>query len=93
MAGLVDRVSGARLDPAAEAEIRYLEAMIARLRAGEEDPEDFRVFRLKNGIYGIRGRPEHHMIRIKLPVGRITPRASGFSRTWPSATRKTAWPT
>lgn len=73
MAGLVDRVSGARLDPAAEAEIRYLEAMIARLRAGEEDPEDFRVFRLKNGIYGIRGRPEHHMIRIKLPVGRITP--------------------
>jgi len=73
MAGLVDRVSGARLDPAAEAEIRYLEAMIARLEAGEEDPEDFRVFRLKNGIYGIRGRPEHHMIRIKLPVGRITP--------------------
>lgn len=73
MAGLADRVSGARLDPAAEAEIRYLEAMIARLEAGEEDPEDFRVFRLKNGIYGIRGRPEHHMIRIKLPVGRITP--------------------
>ncbi|WP_448565863.1 nitrite/sulfite reductase, partial [Thermus sp.] len=61
------------LDPAAEAEIRHLEAMIARLEAGEEDPEDFRVYRLKNGIYGIRGRPEHHMIRIKLPVGRITP--------------------
>lgn len=75
MAGPVDRVSGARLDPAAEAEIRHLEAMIARLEAGEEDPEDFRVYRLKNGIYGIRGRPEHHMIRIKLPVGRITPEA------------------
>ncbi len=66
---------GARetLDAVVEAEIGYLEAMIARLEAGEEDPEDFRVFRLKNGIYGIRGRPEHHMIRIKLPVGRITP--------------------
>ncbi|WP_018461807.1 nitrite/sulfite reductase [Thermus oshimai] len=61
------------LDRLAEEEIRYLEAMIARLEAGEEDPEDFRVYRLKNGIYGIRGRPEHHMIRIKLPVGRITP--------------------
>lgn len=61
------------LDAVVEAEIGYLEAMIARLEAGEEDPEDFRVYRLKNGIYGIRGRPEHHMIRIKLPVGRITP--------------------
>jgi len=75
MAGPVGRVSGARLDPAAEAEIRHLEAMIARLEAGEEDPEDFRVYRLKNGIYGIWGRPKHHMIRIKLPVGRITPEA------------------
>lgn len=61
------------LDRLAEEEIRYLEGMIARLEAGEEDPEDFRVYRLKNGIYGIRGRPEHHMIRIKLPAGRITP--------------------
>ncbi|WP_243027013.1 nitrite/sulfite reductase [Thermus albus] len=59
----------------AEAEIRYLEAMIPRLEAGEEDPEDFRVYRLKNGIYGIRGRPEHHMVRIKLPAGRISPEA------------------
>lgn len=59
----------------AEAEIRYLEAMIARLEAGEEDPEDFRVYRLKNGIYGIRGRPEHHMVRIKLPAGRVSPEA------------------
>ncbi|MCS6869707.1 MAG: nitrite/sulfite reductase [Thermus sp.] len=63
----------AGLPEVVEAEIRYLEAMIARLEAGEADPEDFRVYRLKNGIYGIRGRPEHHMIRIKLPVGRITP--------------------
>lgn len=62
----------AGLSVEAEAEIQYLEAMIARLEAGEEDPEDFRVYRLKNGIYGIRGRPEHHMIRIKLPVGRIS---------------------
>ena len=63
------------LSPEVEAEIQYLEAMIARLEAGEEDPEDFRVCRLKNGIYGIRGRPEHHMVRIKLPVGRISPEA------------------
>ncbi|WP_337845706.1 nitrite/sulfite reductase [Thermus sp.] len=61
------------LDRLAEEEIRYLEGMIARLEAGAEDPEDFRVYRLKNGIYGIRSRPEHHMIRIKLPAGRITP--------------------
>ncbi|TBH20821.1 nitrite/sulfite reductase [Thermus thermamylovorans] len=65
----------AGLSAEVEAEIRHLEAMIARLEAGEEDPEDFRVFRLKNGIYGIRGRPEHHMIRIKLPVGRVSTEA------------------
>lgn len=65
----------AGLSAEAEAEIQYLEAMISRLEAGEEDPEDFRVYRLKNGIYGIRGRPEHHMVRIKLPVGRVSPEA------------------
>jgi sulfite reductase beta subunit-like hemoprotein len=65
----------AKLPEVVEAEIQRLEAMIARLEAGEEDPEDFRVYRLKNGIYGIRGRPEHHMIRIKLPVGKVTPEA------------------
>ncbi|TFU25249.1 nitrite/sulfite reductase [Thermus tengchongensis] len=65
----------AGLSAEVEAEIQHLEAMIARLEAGAEDPEDFRVFRLKNGIYGIRGRPEHHMVRIKLPVGRVSPEA------------------
>jgi ferredoxin-nitrite reductase/sulfite reductase (ferredoxin) len=63
------------LSEAAEREIAHLEAMLARLEAGEEDPEDFRIYRLKNGIYGIRGRPEHHMVRIKLPVGLVTPEA------------------
>ncbi|WP_243091115.1 nitrite/sulfite reductase [Thermus neutrinimicus] len=65
----------AGLSTEVEAEVQYLEAMIARLEAGEEDPEDFRLYRLKNGIYGIRGRPEHHMVRIKLPVGRVSPEA------------------
>lgn len=37
----------AKLPEVVEAEIQRLEAMIARLEAGEEDPEDFRVYRLK----------------------------------------------
>ena len=39
-----------RLSEAAEREIAHLEAMLARLEAGEEDPEDFRIYRLKNAF-------------------------------------------
>ena len=46
------------LAPEVEAEIQRFEREIARVESGELDPDDFRKFRLENGIYGIRGTME-----------------------------------
>jgi sulfite reductase beta subunit-like hemoprotein len=54
-------------------EIRRFAAEIEALEAGRRDPEDFKRFRLENGVYGIRGAPEAHMVRVKVRFGRITP--------------------
>ncbi|MBI3315563.1 MAG: nitrite/sulfite reductase, partial [Candidatus Omnitrophica bacterium] len=57
------------LSPEHEAEIRRFEVEIDRLEKGELDPDDFRRFRLENGVYGIRGTTDRHMIRIKIRYG------------------------
>lgn len=54
-----------------EAEIRRFEQEIERLEKGELDMDDFRKFRLNNGIYGIRGAQDRHMIRIKIRYGKM----------------------
>ncbi|MBI3251849.1 MAG: nitrite/sulfite reductase [Candidatus Omnitrophica bacterium] len=61
------------LSPEHEAEIRRFEAEIARLEKGELDPDDFKKFRLENGVYGIRGSTDRHMIRIKIRFGHLNP--------------------
>jgi len=55
------------------AEIRRFADEIEALEAGRRDPEDFKRFRLENGVYGIRGAPDLHMVRVKVRFGRITP--------------------
>ncbi|MBI1884681.1 MAG: nitrite/sulfite reductase [Chlamydiae bacterium] len=60
------------LPPEVEAEIQRFEREIALLQSGQSLPEDFQRFRLENGIYGIRGFPELHMIRVKIPYGNLT---------------------
>ncbi len=70
-----DQVEGrARLPISREQqlEIEMLVQQIARLDRGEADPEDFRRFRLENGIYGIRGEPDQHMVRVKVRYGKLT---------------------
>jgi len=57
--------------PEEEAEIRRFEVEIAKLERGELDPDDFRRFRLNNGVYGIRGAENRHMIRIKVRYGNL----------------------
>ncbi len=59
------------LSAEAEAEIQRFEKEIARLEKGELDPDDFKKFRLENGVYGIRGATDRHMIRIKIRYGNM----------------------
>ena len=59
------------LSPEQEAEIRRFETEIARLDRGELDPDAFKKFRLENGVYGIRGSMDRHMIRIKIRYGNM----------------------
>ncbi len=50
-------------------EIQKFEEMIIKLERGEISSDDFKKFRLENGVYGIRGQMDTHMIRIKIPLG------------------------
>ncbi len=70
-AGLYEEKLVRELSPEAEAEIRRFEVEIARVEKGELDPDDFRKFRLENGVYGIRGAADRHMIRIKIRFGNM----------------------
>lgn len=60
------------LSPEQTAEIKQFEDYIAALESGALDTEDFRKFRLNNGIYGIRNTTDEHMVRIKLKWGHMT---------------------
>ncbi len=50
-------------------EIKKFEEMVIKFEKGEISSDDFKRFRLENGVYGIRGTTETHMIRIKVPLG------------------------
>lgn len=61
-----------KLSEEAVNEIARFRREIDLLEKGERDMDDFKRFRLNNGIYGIRGTADEHMIRIKLPFGAMT---------------------
>jgi len=61
------------LPPEVQAEIERFRREIERLEAGEIEAEDFKKFRLQNGVYGIRGQPDRHMVRVKIRFGAVTP--------------------
>jgi sulfite reductase beta subunit-like hemoprotein len=63
----------ADLAPEVRAEILRFVKEIENLDRGLADPDDFKRFRLENGVYGIRGAPDRHMIRIKVRFGEISP--------------------
>ncbi len=60
-----------QLSPEQEAEIQRFEKEAALLEKGETDQDYFRKFRLENGVYGIRGAMDRHMIRIKIRFGNM----------------------
>ncbi|MBI1952693.1 MAG: nitrite/sulfite reductase [Candidatus Omnitrophica bacterium] len=53
------------------AELSRFEQEIIRLEQQKLDPDDFKKFRLENGVYGIRGAMDEHMIRIKVRFGAL----------------------
>ena len=53
-------------------EIQRFSEAIQKLSDGELDPDDFKKFRLENGIYGIRGTTDEQMIRVKMKFGQVT---------------------
>ncbi|MBI4227749.1 MAG: nitrite/sulfite reductase, partial [Candidatus Omnitrophica bacterium] len=63
---------GARAAQPQLEEIQRFAEQIHRLNEGELDPDDFKKFRLENGIYGIRGTTDEHMIRVKVKYGVFT---------------------
>ena len=61
------------LDEDTKNEIARFEREIKNVTSGKMDPDDFKKFRLNNGIYGIRGSDDTHMVRIKVPYGVMEP--------------------
>ena len=58
------------INPQAQAqEISRFEQEILKLEQQKLDQDDFKKFRLENGVYGIRGTMDEHMIRIKIRFG------------------------
>ncbi len=58
--------------PQAGAEVARLRELIEQRRQGSIDEVDFRRFRVLNGVYGIRGQPDVHMLRVRIPGGALT---------------------
>ncbi len=73
-AGYRSREGNLAMSPAQAAEIDMLVQQIARLDRGELSDDEFKRFRLENGIYGIRGTTDRHMVRVKIRFGRLTAR-------------------
>ena len=59
------------IPPEVKQEIEEFTAEVERLNRGEVDPEDFKRFRLQQGIYGQR-QDDVQMVRTKLSTGRMT---------------------
>ena len=59
------------IPPEVKREIEEFASEVERLHRGEVGEEDFKRFRLQQGIYGQRQANEQ-MVRTKLPLGRMT---------------------
>jgi sulfite reductase beta subunit-like hemoprotein len=60
------------LPNANRAEIAEFKQLVERYFLGELSPDEFKAKRLHMGTYGIRGAKDVHMMRIKIPAGKLT---------------------
>src|SRR3954454_21841198 len=78
------------LDPEIAADIDKFDRLLAQYEAGELEEDQWRVFRLANGIYGQRQGGTNQMVRVKIPYGSLNPEqlemmghiADTYSRGW-----------
>ena len=66
----------ARLSFASEADIDEFADVLGQFERGEITPEQWRVFRLVRGTYGQRQADDAQMIRVKIPQGVLSARAT-----------------
>lgn len=55
-----------------ENDVEKFDRLLADYLAGRLDEDEFRLFRLNNGIYGQRQGGHNQMVRVKVPYGGIT---------------------
>ncbi|MEM7337409.1 MAG: nitrite/sulfite reductase [Actinomycetota bacterium] len=60
------------LDPAMADDIAKFRRLLGQYLAGELSDDEFKVFRLTNGVYGQRQGGTNQMIRVRMPYGTIT---------------------
>src|SRR5262249_1639135 len=68
----LQEASKIKLAPEVEEELSRFEENVRLLKSGQLDPNEFKKFRLNNGVYGIRNETDRHLIRIKCPHGELT---------------------
>jgi sulfite reductase beta subunit-like hemoprotein len=61
------------MDPTARSEIAGVADAVEALRSGAISPDEFRRRRVVMGIYPIRGGPDRYLLRVRIPLGRISP--------------------
>ena len=64
-------IKSLNIPPEVKREIEEFAAEVERRNRGEVPEEEFKRFRLQQGIYGQR-QDEEQMVRTKLPLGQIT---------------------
>ncbi|MHB1013327.1 MAG: nitrite/sulfite reductase [Desulfobacteria bacterium] len=63
-----------RTDPISASEIAGVADAVEALLSGAIPPDEFRRRRVVMGIYPIRGGPDRYLIRVRIPLGRVSPR-------------------
>jgi sulfite reductase beta subunit-like hemoprotein len=60
-------------DPISRSEIAGVAEAMEALLSGAISPDEFRRRRVVMGIYPIRGGPDRYLLRVRIPLGRISP--------------------
>ncbi len=58
-------------DPQIQADVERVSNEVLRYKSGELGEEEWRRFRLQNGVYGIRFQKDIQMVRVKVPYGEV----------------------